>query len=103
MVLIGTRREYVTIQVAADTSDGQGGYTVTWADTYYDWARVKYLNGSRTLDAGGVKYRKAVEFNLRQNDLITEANRLSWDSQYFTIHSVLPDERKKEITVLAYV
>lgn len=103
MVLIGKRRNYLTIQVATRTADGQGGYVTTWTDTYYDWGRAVYLNGSKTLDGAGVKYKKAVEFTIRYRDYdLSEAHRIKWGDDYFTIHSVLPSEKNDDLKVLAY-
>ena len=108
--LIGQRRNYITIQVATRTSDSQGGYTVTWTDTYYEWARAVTLSGSRILDQGGIKYRNAVEFTMRKRQdvgtdsyTLTGAHRIKWNSEYYTIHSVVPSEKLDDLTVLAYV
>lgn len=107
---IGSRRNYITIQVATRTSDSQGGYVTTWADTYYDWARAVYISGSRSLDASGIKYRKAVEFTIRKrNDSGTDLytlgpeHRIKWNSEYYTVHSVLPSEKLDDLKILAYV
>jgi len=102
---VGKRRYYVTIQSATRTSDGQGGYTLAWADSYSEWAAMKYLSGSRVLDSGGLRYRKAVEFLIRANDTYTLSpeHRISFGGEYFTINSVLPSEKMNDLTVLAYV
>lgn len=101
---IGRRRHYITIQVATRTPDNQGGWTVTWTDTYYEWARATFLSGSRVLDNGGIKYQRAVEFIIRERDTytLTGEHRIKWDSNYYTIHSVLPSEKLDDLTVLAY-
>lgn len=103
--MIGKRRHYITIQVATRTSDGQGGWTVSWTDTYYEWARAVFLSGSRALDDGGLRYGKAVEFTVRSNDTYTLSpdHRIKWNSEYYTIHSVLPSEKLEDLKVLAYV
>lgn len=100
----------MTIQVATRTSDSQGGYTTSWTDTYYEWARVVFLNGSRALDQSGIKYTKAVEITMRKHrDTGTDEytlgpeHRIKWNSEYYTIHSVLPSEKLDDLTVLAYV
>jgi SPP1 family predicted phage head-tail adaptor len=107
---IGMRRNYITIQVATRTSDSQGGYTTAWADTYNEWARALTLSGSRILDQGGIKYRKAVEFTMRKRQdtgtdtyTLTGEHRIKWDSEYYTIHSVIPSEKLDDLKVLAYV
>lgn len=104
MVLIGKRRNYIAIQVATRTSDGQGGYTVTWADTYYEWAKATFLSGSKTLNDGGIRYRRAVDFVIRKRDDYTLSgdHRISWNGDYYTIYSVLPSDKFEDLKVLAY-
>jgi SPP1 family predicted phage head-tail adaptor len=102
--LIGSLRHYITIQTPTLTSDGQGGNTTTWTDSYEEWAGVKFLSGSRVLDSGGVRYRRAVEMTLRENNLydLTPANRIRWSGEHWTIHSVLPSEKLNMLKVLCY-
>lgn len=102
--LIGSLRHYITIQTPTLTSDGQGGNTTTWADSYEEWAGVKFLSGSRVLDSGGVRYRRAVEMTIRENNLyeLTPSSRISWNDEYWTIHSVLPSEKLNMLKVLCY-
>lgn len=102
---IGGRRHYLTVQVATRTDDGQGGGENTWTDTYYEWASARFLSGSRSLDNGGVIYRKVVEFEIRKRTDYTLGvnNRIKWNDEFYTIHSVLPSEKLDDLKVLAYV
>jgi SPP1 family predicted phage head-tail adaptor len=101
----GQRRNYITIQTATRTADGQGGWTVAWANAYNDWARAIPLSMSRTLDQGGISYKMAVEFEIRKDNAytLTAAHRIVWNSENYTIHSVIPSEKLDNIKVLAYV
>lgn len=101
---IGKRRHYLTIQVATRTSDGQGGYTPSWTDTYYEWASARFLSGSKTLDNGGVNYRTAVEFEIRKRSdyNLSVDHRIKWNGEYYTIFSVLPSEKLDDLKILAY-
>jgi SPP1 family predicted phage head-tail adaptor len=103
-MVIGSLRHYITIQTPTRTSDGQGGYITTWTDSYEEWAGVKFLSGSRVLDSGGVRYRRAVEILVRESNLydLTPENRISWNDEYWTIHSVLPSEKLNMLKVLVY-
>ena len=102
---IGGRRHYLTVQVATRTDDGQGGGENTWTDTYYEWASARFLSGSRSLDNGGVIYRKAVEFEIRKRTdyTLSPDYRIKWNGEYYTIHSVLQSEKLDDLTVLCYV
>ena len=106
----GDMRNYVTIQVATRTPDNQVGWETTWTNTYYAWMKATPLSMSRTLDEGGIKYRKAVEFRGRYQDdtptdtyTLTGAHRIVWNGEAYTINSVVTDEKLSEITVIAYV
>ena len=102
---IGGRRHYLTVQVATRTDDGQGGGENTWTDTYYEWASARFLSGSRSLDNGGVIYRKAVEFEIRKRTdyTLSPDYRIKWNDEFYTIYSVLPSEKLDDLTVLCYV
>jgi SPP1 family predicted phage head-tail adaptor len=101
----GKRRDYITIQVATETSDGQGGAVTTWTDTYYEWACAIPLSQSRTLEQGGMKYKLAVEFTIRKRTdyTLSAAHRIVWNNENYTIHSVVPSPKLDDLTVLAYV
>lgn len=98
-------RNYVTIQVATRTPDGQGGWTVSWTDTYYEWMKATPMSISKTLDQGGIKYRKAVEFIGRVNNeyILSGEHQIVWGSETFTIYSATPDETGEYYKILAYV
>lgn len=101
MTLIGKRRHYITIQAPTRTSDNQGGWVTTWADSDSDWVRAVFLSGSRVLDAGGVQYKRAVEFTMRDRT-ITEANRIVFEGENYSIYSILHSEKLDDLTILAY-
>lgn len=107
---IGLRKHYVTIQVATRTADGQGGYVTTWSNLTSEWSRAVPLSQSRALEQGGIKYTKAVEFTMRKREdigtdlyTLTGAHRIYWNSEYYTIHSVVQSERGDDLIILAYV
>ena len=102
---IGKRRHYLTVQVATRTDDGQGGGENSWTDTYNEWASAKFMSGSRSLDNGGVVYRKAVEFEIRKRTdyTLSVEHRIKWNDEFYTIYSVLPSEKLDDLVVLAYV
>jgi len=103
MVLIGKRRDYITIEAATETSDSQGGSVQTWATSSSEWARAVPLSQSRTLDQGGIKYKLAVEFTIRRGTTVTPLNRIVWNSENYTIHSVVPSEKLDDQIIIAYV
>ena len=105
MVLKAKYRHYLPILSATLTSDGQGGNTATWATATSEWFRVVPLSGSRSLESGGVKFKKAIELyaNKYSGNTITEANRITFNGDNYTIHSITPSEKLDEIKIVAYV
>jgi SPP1 family predicted phage head-tail adaptor len=105
LTTIGKRRNAIGVQVATTTTDSQGGYTTSWATTATEWGQAIPLSQSRALDLGGMKYRMAVEFTIRKRTglTITPANRLEWNSEYYTIHSVVPSPKLDDQIIIAYV
>ena len=96
------RRNYIVIQSATETSDSQGGSVQSWATSSSEWARTKPLSESRSLDQGGIKYKLAVEFTIRRGTTVTSANRIVWNSENYTIHSVVPSEKLDDQIIIAY-
>ena len=105
MVLAGKKRAYCTIQTPTDTNDSQGGGDITWTNSGTEWFQAKALSQSRTLELGGISYKMAVEFkgDKRSDLTLTPAQRIVWNSENYTIHSVVPNELLNEIIVIAYV
>ena len=100
--MIGRMKEYITVQVKSTASDGQGGGDVSWATLASEWAEATMLSQSRTLSEAGVKFRTAVQFKMRydSDNILTTDHRIVWDSNYYTVHSVV--ENSDMLTVLAY-
>ncbi len=105
LTTIGKRRNAIGVQTATTTTDSQGGYTTAWATTATEWGQAIPLSQSRALDLGGMKYRMAVEFTIRKRTglTITPANRLEWNGEYYTIHSVVPSPKLDDQVIIAYV
>jgi hypothetical protein len=102
----GKKRAYCEIKSPVKTSDGQGGNTIgSYTSAGYEWFRAVQKSQSRSLDQDGIKYRKAVEFtgNKRSDLVITSENIIIWNSETYTIHSIIPSEKLDEQTIMAYV
>lgn len=100
----GKYRNYCVIESANRTSDSQGGWTMTWSTAGSEWLRAIPVSQSRVLDQGGVKYTSAVEFysNKYSGFAITTDHRIVWNSQNYTIHSIVPSEKLDENKIIAY-
>lgn len=105
MLKAGQMRDLVEVQTATRTSDNQGGFTSVWATASTEWTKAVAMSQNRTLDQGGVKYKLAAEFTMRKRTAlpITGANRIVWNTENYTIHSVVPSKKLDEQIITAYV
>lgn len=94
----GDLRERVTIQAVTLTTDGQGGFTESWANigtTPSVFARVRALSGRERTAAAQTDTQATHEVSIRYRADITSAHRLIWESK--TLYPVGPwlnnDER----------
>ena len=104
MISTGHMTERVTWQERTATGDGQGGFTNTWADVATEWAKVTELSSDRLLVGDGVKFNRAIQIDMRERGDTYTADpkyRISWNSQYWTVYSVVTNDSMTRIT--AYV
>jgi len=97
-------KEEIIIQSRTQVSDGQGGYTSTWATLATEWAQVTEVSYDRMMVDSGVKFTKVCQFDMRERgDTYTMGGeyRIYWNSQYFTVYSVVTNDDRT--TILAYV
>ena len=94
----------IVIQSRTATADGQGGYTTTWATLATEWAKVTEVSYERLMLDQGVKFSKVCQFDMRERgDTYTMGGeyRIYWNSQYFTVFSVVTNDSKT--VMLGYV
>lgn len=104
MVRAGSMKEQIVIQSRTATSDSQGGYTSAWATLATEWAKVTEVSYDRIMLDSGVKFTKVCQFDMRERgDTYTMGGeyRIYWNSQYFTVYSVVTNLRRT--TIMAYV
>lgn len=76
MPAIGQLSEPVVIQTATTTDDGQGGQTVTWADTRTVFASVQQIGASETLAGRAVQRGNTYRLLVRTDSLWTPPKRV---------------------------
>ena len=104
MVRTGSMTEQIVIQTPTRATDGQGGYTTTWATLATEWAKVTEVSYDRMMVDSGVKFTKVCQFDMRERgDTYTMGGeyRIYWNSQYFTVYSVVTNSNRT--TILGYV
>ena len=104
MIPIGQLTEQIVLQQGTATTDGQGGYTTAWSTLATEWAKVTEVSYDRLMLDSGVKFEKVCQFDIRERgDTYTMGGeyRISWNSQVFTVYSVVTNYGMT--TILAYV
>lgn len=89
------------IQVATETADAEGQSVKAWNDFLKTWARVEFLSGRELEAMQKINSDISIRFTMRFNETVVDTMRLSWRSNYWNIHAILPDERRDYMAVMA--
>ncbi|WWT39532.1 head-tail adaptor [Microcystis phage Mae-JY02] len=90
--MIGQLDQRVTLQRYAETPDGGGGATRTWASlaqTPTVWAHVKPRLGSERMEEGRMNAAAFATFTIRYRDDITELDRIVWKGEAWNIRRIM--------------
>ena len=93
-VRAGQLLDRVTIEEETRVSNGQGGFTNTWAPiaaTPVVWAKVIGQSGQEAQRAGIERAVTVYTVDIRKRADISAKNRLQWNGQVMAIKSVLPN------------
>jgi len=101
----GQLRHKVSIQESTETSDGMGGFTVTWADISgmeSVQASIWPLSAKESLDSMKLELQITHQIRIRYRDGITAKNRIAFGSRIFNIISLINhDERDISWDIMA--
>ena len=99
--LLDTLPDTGTVLSVTRTSDGQGGYTQTWAgSTTYD-CRLDYVSATKLQAGGGYIPFETVVLTLPYNAVITTANRFATEDHQYSVKAVKGTDRSWNISVRA--
>jgi len=99
-----TMRELFTVQTFSQTTDGEGGFTYAVTSTADYWGDISPLSQSRALLEMSISFKKAVRIYTRYTTGITVDNKILFDGETYTIHSILDiDTKKQYLKIIAYV
>lgn len=99
---IGDLRHRITFQTLSLVTDGQGGYTETWADLVTVWAFVKPMTMNERIFAQKLEPLITHKVVIRYRTDVTSEMRFTYDSRTFQIKAPFtPDERKAYLEFLA--
>lgn len=97
-------KERITIVSYTVASDGEGGTTATQSTTATVWGQLTPLSQSRALNEMQLAFNKAVRVYVRYPCSITTDNKILFDGEYYTIHSILDiDNQHQYLKIIAYV
>ena len=97
----GRLRHRVTLQSAADTADGGGGFTTVWSDVATVWASIEPLKGRERLFAQQLESPVSHRVTLRHRSGVTTAMRVKFGSRILNIRSVInAEERDRALELL---
>lgn len=89
--MIGKLDQQITFQRFAETPDGAGGSTETWANLATDptvWANVKAKAGRESLDEGRINASFVKLFTIHNRDDLSELDRIVWGGENYNIRGV---------------
>lgn len=88
-----------TILTLTKTSDGQGGYTQSWAGTTAYDCRLDVKTGKEAMEGGGYITFQTTQLTLPYNTTITTANRFSVLGNTYNVKAVSAADRSWNVTV----
>jgi SPP1 family predicted phage head-tail adaptor len=90
----------VTFQTNTPTANSIGEFVDTWADTLTVWAAVKPLVGAIRFTAQQANSKVSGKVIVRYNSTIIASMRISYDSRYLKIISIVnPDEANQWLEI----
>lgn len=97
----GQLRHKITIQQAAKTSDGFGGWTQTWTNFATVWAAIEPLRGREFFAAAQVQAEQITRIRIRYLAGITPKMRILFDARTFSINTIINvNERNRELHLM---
>ena len=99
---IGERPKRVAVQIEQSTSDGAGGYALTWTTLAMVWADISPVTGSEKFTAGHLEGHVSHKVKIRwRSDLaITTDMRILYNARAFNIRAVMNEDELNQWALL---
>jgi SPP1 family predicted phage head-tail adaptor len=81
-------RERITIQVIAQTADGQGGYSDAWSTFATLWAKIEQVSGKEAYQAMQIESPAVYKMTIRYIAGVTTKHRVLFGTRTFNINRV---------------
>ena len=98
----GARRHHCALQSRVDTVDDIGQPSTSWLTVRNLHGNIKYLNGLSTIKSGADTSITKVSIRVLHGTF-NAGQRLVYGNEIFSIESVIPDGRRKEIDLVCQV
>ena len=99
---VGALRKSIVIQSMGSTTDAGGGRSVAWSTFKTLYAHVEQQSASDKYTQGVIDEKGLYVFTMRYVAGVTTKHRISYNSKFFNITSVINlDERDKYLVVKA--
>lgn len=95
----GLLREIITIQGITETKDQYGAVTTSFADRCNIRARV-VASGNREIQGNEVVHGYTLTFTVRISSVITESDRIIYDSKKYRILSIVKNSADMSRTIV---
>lgn len=86
---IGKMRHRIILEEVSRTTDGQGGFTETWATVATVWAEIKPMSAYEKMQAMQLASPVNTKIAIRYRAGITAANRVNYNGRIMTIKEVI--------------
>ena len=93
----GKLRDLVTVQENKGTQNSQGEVISSWSDVLTDYAEVRRMGGREYFSQARVEADVDTHVLMRYRAEIKAKHRIKFESTYFDIQSVIPDQRKTQV------
>ena len=82
------------------TSSDFGGNETNYVAKYQGKAAVKYKSQDRTNENSEIFYSTVIEIKVRHYVPVEEEDRIMWNGKQYRILSLIPDSKRREITII---
>ena len=94
---IGQLNRRIQLQEPTRVEDGMGGYSTTFATAFSVWARAWSVSSTEIMTDMMVNMVRVQKFCIRYRSDVKPDWRVKYDSRYFAITSIDPDEKNEFI------
>ena len=98
---IGDLNKRVTLQYQTKTSDGMGGWTVSFVDHATIWAAIWPTSANEIIAANAISMVVSHRIRIRYRSVLKAAWRIKFGNRYFAIVSIInPNESGEWLDIM---